>query len=63
MARGLARREAEIVERIGVDEKSFTRGHRYFTLVNDLDRARVLHVAEERTETSLDGFWTSLSQT
>jgi transposase len=62
VARGLARREAEIVERIGVDEKSFTRGHRYFTLVNDLDRARVLHVAEERTETSLDGFWTSLSQ-
>jgi transposase len=62
VARGLARRKAEIVERIGVDEKSFTRGHRYFTLVNDLDRACVLHVAEERTETSLDSFWTSLSQ-
>ena len=61
VARGLARREAETVEHIGVDEKAFTRGHRYFTLVNDLDRARVLHVAEERTEASLDSFWTSLS--
>ena len=46
-----------------MDEKSFTRGHRCFALVDDLDRGRVLHVAEERTETSLDGFWTSLSQT
>jgi hypothetical protein len=35
--RGLAQREAEAVEHIGVDEKSFTRGHCYFTLVNDLD--------------------------
>ena len=35
---------------LGVDEKSFTRGHRYFTLVNDLDRGRVLFVAEKREE-------------
>lgn len=62
VARGLARRQAETVEQIGVDEKSFARGHRYFTLVNDLDRGRVLHVAEERTEASLDSFWTALSE-
>jgi transposase len=55
--RGLARRKAETVQHIGVDEKSFTRGHRYFTLVNDLDRGRVLFVAEHRAEESLDGFW------
>lgn len=61
VARGLARREAETVAFVGVDEKSFTRGHRYFTLVNDLDRSRVLHVAEGRTEASLDGFWSSLT--
>ena len=61
VARGLARREAEVIAHLGVDEKSFTRGHRYFTLVNDLDRPRVLYVAEDRTEASLDGFWTSLS--
>src|SRR5271166_4692235 len=47
VACGLARRKAEVVEHIGVDEKSFTRGHRYFTLVNDLDRGRVLFVTED----------------
>jgi transposase len=59
--RGLARRKAEPVKRIGVDEKAFTRGHRYFTLVNDLVEGRVLFVAEDRTTESLDEFWSSLS--
>src|SRR6266850_2948513 len=48
--RGLARRQAEPVQRLGVDEKAFQKGHRYFTLVNDLDRGRVLYVAEDREE-------------
>src|SRR5262249_59612410 len=34
--RGLERREAESVSKIGVDEKAFRKGHSYFTLVNDL---------------------------
>lgn len=62
VARGLARRKAENVEHVGVDEKSFTRGHRYFTLVNDLQRSRVLFVAEDRTEQSLDAFWSGLNE-
>lgn len=62
VTRGLTRRRQEVVERLGVDEKSFRRGHRYFTLVNDLDRARVLFVAEGRSEASMDGFWTALSE-
>lgn len=62
VARGLARRKAEIVEHIGVDEKAFTKGHRYFTLVNDLDRGRVLFVAEDRRQESLDEFWSTLGQ-
>ena len=61
VARGLARRNNEIVDHLGVDEKSFTRGHSYFTLVNDLDRARVLFVTEDRTQASLDSFWSQLS--
>lgn len=61
VTRGLARRTDEVVKHVGVDEKSFTRGHRYFTLVNDLDRSRVLFVAENRTEESLDAFWMGLS--
>jgi transposase len=59
--RGLMRRQAEAVEHLGIDEKSFTKGHRYFTLVNDLDRSRVLFVAENRTEESLNSFWATLS--
>jgi len=60
--RGLKRRQAEMVKRLGVDEKAFRKGHRYLTLVNDLDRSRVLYVAEDRKQSSLDGFWPTLSQ-
>jgi len=59
--RGLLRRKAETLTYIGVDEKSFRKGHQYFTIVNDIDRSRVLYVAEDRKETSLDGFWPTLS--
>lgn len=60
--RGLQRREAELAPHIGVDEKAFRKGHRYFTLVNDLDRGRVLYVAEDRKQSSLDGFWATLNE-
>jgi transposase len=59
--RGLARREAEPVTQIGVDEKAFRKGQNYLTLVNDLLRGRVLYVAEERKQSSLDGFWKTLT--
>jgi transposase len=59
--RGLKRREAEAIPRIGVDEKAFCKGHSYATLVTDLDQGRVLYVAEGRKQKSLDGFWGTLS--
>jgi transposase len=59
--RGLKRRQAEEVTHLGVDEKAFQKGHRYVTLVNDLNRGRVLYVAEDREEKSLDGFWSTLT--
>ena len=55
--RGLKRRQFLNLRHLGIDEKSFRRGHRYATLVNDLDAGHVLYVAEDRRETSLDGFW------
>jgi len=61
VARGLKRREAEPIPRIGVDEKAFCKGHRYATLVTDLDQSRVLYVAEDRKQASLDGFWKTLT--
>ena len=59
--RGLKRRRAEEIQHLGVDEKAYQKGHRYLTLVNDLDRGRVLYVAEEREEKSLDSFWSTLT--
>lgn len=59
--RGLKRRQVINASNLGIDEKSFRRGHRYATLVNDLDSGDVLHVGEDRRETSLDGFWAMLS--
>jgi transposase len=61
VARGLKRREAEPIPRIGVDEKAFCKGHKYATLVTDLDQSRVLYVAEDRKQASLDGFWKTLT--
>jgi len=59
--RGLERRQAEKIEQIGVDEKAYRKGHRYVTLVNDLAKSRVLYVAEGREQSSLDGFWETLT--
>jgi len=60
--RGLARRKREMIGYLGVDEKSFRKGHKYLTVVNDLARGRVLYVAEDRKQSSLDGFWPTLTK-
>lgn len=57
VARGLARRELEVVPRIGVDETSFAKRHEYVTVVNDLDAGRVLHVADGRGKQALAEFY------
>jgi len=59
--RGLARRKAEPVRYLGIDETSFQRRHRYVTVVSDLEQPRVLFVAEDRKRESLDGFWEDMT--
>ena len=59
--RGLARRGAEVVGRIGVDEKAIAKRHRYLTIVADLEQSRVLYLADDRKQESLDGFWPTLT--
>ncbi|MGH2618399.1 MAG: ISL3 family transposase [Thermomicrobiales bacterium] len=59
--RGLARRGAEPVRHLGVDETSFQRRHEYVTVVNDLAGERVLYVADDRSRESLEGFFRGLS--
>ena len=59
--RGLARRGHEVVARLGVDEKAIAKRHRYLTIVADLERPRVLYLADDRKQASLDGFWPTLT--
>lgn len=60
VARGLARRQRTPPRRIGVDETAFQRRHEYVTVVCDLERQVVLHVADGHTEQSLAGFYADL---
>jgi transposase len=53
VARGLMRRPHEVPRHMGIDEKAIAKGHRYVTLVNDLDHGHVIEVAEDRTTTSV----------
>ena len=59
--RGLRRRKLDPPTRIGIDETSFAKRHEYVTVVSDLDSPTVVHVADDRKKTSLDGFLSSLS--
>ena len=59
---GLAHRNLSGIEAIGVDEVQWRSGHTYLTLVYQIDTVkRLLWVAEERTEKSLQGFFESLT--
>jgi transposase len=55
---GILHRDLERIEAIGVDEIQWQRGHKYLTLVYQIEDGlkRLLWVAEERTEQSLRGF-------
>jgi len=59
--RGLARRSPDVVGRIGVDEKAMAKRHRYLMIVADLEQSRVLYLADDRKQESLDGFWPTLT--
>lgn len=61
VARGLSRRTQEVVPHLGVDEKAIAKRHRYLTVVADLEQSRVLYLAEDRKQESLDSFWATLT--
>jgi transposase len=48
------------LRRIGIDEISFRRGHKYLTIVVDHDSGRLLWAAEGRNAKTLDGFFDAL---
>ncbi|MEL0119768.1 MAG: transposase, partial [Opitutae bacterium] len=48
VGRGLQRRGKDELAWVGMDEKSFRKGHDYISLLNDLEGGRVLDVVEGR---------------
>ncbi|MEX1184680.1 MAG: helix-turn-helix domain-containing protein [Gemmatimonadota bacterium] len=61
VARGQRRKAAQPIRYIGVDEKAFRKGHRYHTIVCDLERSTVEFVAEERRTESLAAYYRQLT--
>ena len=59
--RGFGCRELESLQYVGIDEKSFHRGHSYVSILTDLTGRRVLEVVEDRTEEAADGLWENLT--
>jgi transposase len=62
---GLSHRNLDGIEAIGVDEVQWQKGHRYLTLVYQIDGncRRLLHIAPERTVRSLLSFFRMLGKT
>lgn len=57
VARGMERREIEGLRYVGIDEKSFGKGHDYASILYDLDKPRVLDVVHDRTREAADQLW------
>lgn len=62
VARGRARKKAEVIRHFGVDEKASAKGYRYVTVVCDLERGTVEHVAEDRKLESLAEYFKTLTE-
>jgi transposase len=62
VVRGQARKEERVIPFLGVDEKAFRKGHKYMTVVCDLEGATVEYVADDRKSDSLTSFWKNLSK-
>lgn len=57
VARGLDRRSLEGLSYVGLDEKSFGKGHDYVSVLHDVTGRRVLDVVPERTRKAADTLW------
>lgn len=60
LQRHFSRPKLKHVRQIGIDEISIGKGHRYVTLVLDLDSGAVLYVGDGKGADALDGFWKRL---
>ena len=61
--RGLERRSLDNIQHVGMDEKSFGKGHDYVSVMTDIDNRRVLEVVPERTTEAANSLWNTLTDT
>jgi transposase len=61
--RGMAARDVASIRYVGIDEKSFGKGHDYVSVMTDIENSRVLEVEPERTRQAVDNLWEKLSET
>lgn len=61
---GLEHRDLDGIRSIGVDELAWKKGHKYLTLVYQIDhgRRRLLHIAQKRTAESFNTFFDMLGE-
>ncbi len=62
VVRGLKRRSLESLAYVGLDEKSFGRGHDYVSVLHDIAGARVLEVVPQRTRPAADALWATIPE-
>lgn len=62
---GLEHRSLDGIRSVGVDELSWKKGHKYLTLVYQIDHGcrRLLHIAQDRTRSSFNTFFDMLGET
>jgi transposase len=61
VARGQRAKASRVPALMGVDEKAIAKGHRYLTLVCDLQAGTVEYIGDDRKQVSLDGYWETLT--
>ena len=57
VVRGRSAKPQTLPEQIGIDEKAISKGHRYMTLVYDLEEATVEYIGQDRKQTSLEPYF------
>jgi len=60
--RGMKTRDLSGISYLGIDEKSFLKGHSYASLVYDLEGARVLEVIKDRTEEAAKSLFNTIPE-
>lgn len=59
--RGLARREETPTAHLGIDEKAARRGHRYVSVLTDIERGMVIDLVEGRDGDAASALWKCLT--